>query len=514
MTETLLIVVAAASCLAAIFAFLNVLGLGRGKGGSGDRLAEAVRNEADRSRSDAAEQARRLREEVGNRIDSFQENFAIRLQSGIDGVRAPVTEIGKKLNEDIARMGREAHEARDVLRLSVETKLDASDRRSADAARALREELTGNFGRASEQLTATLKELGVHQNERLETLAQQIAAQTDKQNAAQETLRTTVEGRLDAIRTENAAKLDEMRQTVDEKLQSTLEQRLGESFRTVSDQLKAVHLGLGEMQNLATGVGDLKRVLTNVKTRGTWAEVQLGMLLEQFLTNDQFARNVQCRDGSAERVDYAIRLPDGEVILPIDSKFPKEDYERLVHASESADPAGVEEAAKALEVQVRSFAKSISEKYINPPRTTEFAILFLPTESLFAEVIRRPGFSDALQREYRVTLASPTTLSALLNAFQMGFRSLAIQERSTEVWKLLGAVRQEFEKHGKVVEKLKNQLGAASNTIDSLGARTRVMSRRLRDVEKLPDGTSENVLGLTPPDLAGSDDDEEETDSE
>lgn len=503
MPDFALIVIAIASCVAAIFTFLNFLGFGRNRSSSSEDFTSAVRSEADRNRTELAEQSRQQRQELGDRIDRFQENFDIRFKSGTESLRNPITEIGKKLDEDIARMGREAQEARETLKVSVENKLDASDLRSTNSARSLREELTGNFGRTSDQLTGTLKELGARQNDQLEKLAQQITALTDKQNAAQEALRTAVENRLDALRIENSQKLDQMRETVDEKLQSTLEQRLGESFRTVSDQLKAVHQGLGEMQQLAVGVGDLKRVLTNVKTRGTWGEVQLGVLLEQFLSPEQFIRNAQCRADTSERVEFAIRFSgrdhDGELLLPIDAKFPNEDYDRLVSASERGDGPAVEEAAAALELRVRSFAKSVSEKYINPPTTTDFAILFLPTESLFGEILRRPGFFELLQREYRVTLAGPTTLASMLNAFQMGFRSLAIQKRSSEVWQLLGAVRHEFDQHGKVVDRLKKHLNAATNTIDNLGTRTRAMSRKLRDVEVLSDGTTSDVLGLAAP---------------
>lgn len=493
----LLIAIAAASGLAAVFALLNLLGFGRG---SGADPATAIRHEAEANRKEAAGQSRDLREEVGQRIDSFQQNFAVRLQAGIDGVRAPVAEIGRKLDEDITRLGREAVDGRDQLRQSVEDKLDQTDRRAMDAARALREELTGNFHQTSEQLTTTLKELGNRQREELKRLAGEIVTLTEKQAAGQEALRQAVENRLDMIRSENAQKLDEMRATVDEKLQSTLEQRLGESFRTVSEQLKQVHLGLGEMQTLAAGVGDLKKVLTNVKTRGTWGEMQLGMLLEQFLSPEQFIRNAQCQPNSLERVEFAVRFTshddDSALLLPIDAKFPQEDYERLVQASERGDVAAVEHAASELAARVRSFAKSVSEKYIHPPHTTDFAVLFLPTESLFAEILRRPGFFDQLQREFRVTLAGPTTLASMLNAFQLGFRSLAIQKRSSEVWKLLGAVRKEFDSHGKVVDTLRKQLNAATNTIDKLGTRTRAMNRTLRNVEMLPDGAGPDLLEL------------------
>jgi DNA recombination protein RmuC len=339
----------------------------------------------------------------------------------------------------------------------------------------------------------------------------QITDMSEKQTAAGEALRTTVEGRLDKLREENSTKLDEMRQTVDEKLQSTLERRLTESFQVVQSQLNDVHKGLGEMQNLATGVGDLKRVLANVKTRGTWGEVQLGMLLEQFLLPDQYLKNAQVKEGSLERVEFAVRFPgrdsEKEVLLPIDAKFPQEDYERLVHAAERADTAAVEEAAAALEARIKSFAKSISGKYINPPTTTDFAILFLPTESLFAEVLRRPGLFEQLQRDCRVTLAGPTTLSAMLSAFQLGFHSLAIQKRSSEVWQILGAVKSEFAQHGKVVETLKKHLNAATNTIDKLGTRTRAMDRSLRTVTTLPGAQAEALLQL--PTEAEQDDTEE-----
>ena len=441
-------------------------------------LGDLIRAEADRSRSELSEQTRGLREELGGKLERGQ----------------------------------------DALRLALETRLEAADRRQAEDARALREELTTNFRHSSEQWLATLKELSVQQKERLDGLLVQLTQLGEKQAAAAEALRASVDTRLEAIRTNNEQKLEQMRQTVEEKLQSTLEQRLGESFRTVSEQLKAVHQGLGEMQSLATGVGDLKKVLTNVKTRGTWGEVQLGALLEQFLAPDQFVRNAQCRPESAERVEYAVRFSspddDHDLLLPIDAKFPQDDYERLLAAAESGDSAGVEAAGAALETRVRSFAKAVAEKYVNPPVTTDFAVLFLPTESLFAEILRRPGFFDGLQRDYRVTLAGPTTLASMLNAFQMGFRSLAIQKRSSEVWQLLAAVRSEFAEHGKVVDTLKRQLGAAANTIDRLGTRTRVMNRKLRDVEILPSRPAQTLLGLTSPEILEEESDDDDLDAE
>ncbi|MGB5948371.1 MAG: DNA recombination protein RmuC [Parvibaculum sp.] len=514
------------SLAAAIFAFLAFRRSAKEANGEGiadeiaDKIANVIRTETDRVRSETQTQALLTRQELGDNLRGFQDSLAQRLDSGIEAIRTPVATIGQKLDHDMARMEIEAAKSREALGQSITESLDAANQRAQSAARELREELTGNFAKTSDQLAATLLQLGGQQRERLEKVEQGLALMTEGQGKAQEALRQAVENRLDAIRQENTAKLEDVRKTVDEKLQTTLEKRIGDSFRTVSEQLERVYQGLGEMQALATGVGDLKRVLTNVKTRGTWGEVQLGMLLEQFLSPDQFIANAQVKAHSAERVEFAVRFPgrdnEDEILLPIDAKFPQEDYERLVLAHERADLAAIEEAAAALETRVRSFAKSISEKYINPPRTTDFAILFLPTESLFAEVLRRTGLFDDLQQKYRVTVAGPTTLSALLSAFQMGFRSMAIQKRSSEVWQLLSAVRSEFEKHGKVVDKLKSQLNAATNTIDSLGMRTRVMSRKLKDVEVMTDESAQTLLGLNAPgveDMLGDLDADETADS-
>lgn len=303
------------------------------------------------------------------------------------------------------------------------------------------------------------------------------------------TLRTEIENRLKSIEEKNEKKLDEMRQTVDEKLQGTLEQRLGESFKQVSERLEQVHKGLGEMQSLAAGVGDLKKVMTNVKTRGTWGEVQLGALLEQVLTPEQYAKNV-ATTGTSERVEFAVKLPGQEVNgqpvwLPIDAKFPLEDYQRLVEASEAADQEGVERAGKDLENRVWAFAKSIRDKYVMPPATTDFGILFLPTEGLYAEMMRRTGFVDELQRELRVTLSGPSTLLALLNSLQLGFRTLQIQKRSSEVWDLLGVVKNEFGKYSDVLAQVKTKLEQASKTIESAETRTRQIQRKLKNVEEV-----------------------------
>jgi DNA recombination protein RmuC len=313
-------------------------------------------------------------------------------------------------------------------------------------------------------------------------------------------LRAAVEQRLAEIAAGNEKKLEEMRVTVDEKLHATLEQRLGESFKLVSERLEQVHKGLGEMQSLAVGVGDLKRVLTNVKTRGTFGEVQLGSLLEQVLAPEQYERNVATIPGSREYVEFAIKFPGRDesgapLWLPVDAKFPLEDYQRLQDAQERADQDAVEGAGRALEMRLRAEAKTMREKYIAPPHTTDFGLLYLPTEGLYAEVLRRPGLVEALQRDHRVTVAGPTTLLAMLNSFQMGFRTLAIEQRSSEVWALLGAVKNEFGKFGQVLARTRQQLQTVANTIVEAETRTRQMERKLKDVEALPEPQSAQLIG-------------------
>jgi DNA recombination protein RmuC len=313
------------------------------------------------------------------------------------------------------------------------------------------------------------------------------------------------------MREANEKKLEEMRRTVDEKLQGTLEKRLGESFKLVSERLDAVHKGLGEMQTLATGVGDLKNVLTNVKVRGTWAEYQLEAILEQVLTPEQFDRNVATREGSAERVEFAIRLPgrgddpDDCVWLPIDSKFPQEDYLRLAEAAREGDADSVAQSTKELLRSVTQSAKTISDKYLNPPQTTDFAVLYLPTEGLYAEVLRQPGLISQLQQDHRVVVSGPTTIAALLSSLRLGFRTLAIEKQASEVWQVLAAVKTEFGKFGGVLDKVKKQLATASNTIEETQTRTRVMARKLREVEQLPAGESDELLELLPEDELESD---------
>ncbi len=447
--------------------------------------------------------------------------------------------LGERLDDAHDEQARAAERLERALRAEI-----------ADTSRGSRTELAGSFAQLQQTLAAQMSSVATLQNQQIDGFAQQlaklVAANTQQFDAMRDGLhqqaqlardeqgaalrhfgavlnqqlvqlteandrrigevRATLEQRLKDIEANNAAKLDEMRRTVDEKLHATLEQRLGESFRLVSERLEQVHRGLGEMQTLAAGVGDLKKVLSNVKTRGTWGEVQLEALLDQMLTPDQYAKNVATVPKRAERVEFAIRLPgrqvpgaqeDEPVWLPIDAKFPREDYERLVDAQERADAAAVEEAARALEMRVRAEARTIAEKYVSPPHTTDFALLFLPTEGLYAEILRRPGLTDLLQREYRVTVAGPTTLTALLNSLQMGFRTLAIERRSSEVWQVLGAVKTEFGKFGDVLARTKSQLETVTRSIEAAEQRTRVMSRKLKDVEALPGDTAAGLLGET-----------------
>jgi len=323
-----------------------------------------------------------------------------------------------------------------------------------------------------------------------EESAQAAKTQRDELGTSLESVRSIVDLRLKQLQEDNSQQIDKMRATVDEKLQGTLEKRLGESFKLVSDRLEQVHQGLGAMRQLATDVGGLQKILANVKTRGGWGEVQLGALLEQVLTADQFARNVKTREDSGEHVEYAIKLPGDEngapVWLPIDAKFPTEDYQRLIAAQDLGDVAAVEEAMKNLEAQLKRSAKEICQKYINPPRTTDFALMFLPTEGLYAEAIRRIGLVEQVQRDCRVIFAGPTTLAALLNSLQMGFRTLAIQKRSSEVWNLLAAVKTEFGKFGEALASVKDKLDQAARHVDSVAVRSRAITKKLRDVEELP----------------------------
>lgn len=465
MTDIQILLLAAGVLLGAIL--LSLLWLKRSLDGSvarrlaeGERGREAQGERLERELRAAVESsASQVRVETGHRLTEMQTALV-----------AQVTSLSNVQTAQLSGFGQQMTHAAEV---------------AESSARAQREDGAAQVARLAQQLQTQVADL----------------ARAVQLNLGE--VRTTLEGRLQTLQQGNEAKLDQMRATVEEKLQSTLEARLGESFRIVSERLEQVHRGLGEMQTLASGVGDLKRVLTNVKTRGTFGEVQLAALLEQVLTTEQYATNVATRPGSSERVEFAIRLPGREdgvpVWLPIDAKFPAEDYERLLAAHDVADAAAVEAAGRALETRIRNEAKTMREKYVEPPHTTDFGVLFLPTEGLFAEVLRRPGLSEALNRDLRVVIAGPTTLFAMLNSLQMGFRTLALEKRSAEVWEVLGAVKTEFGKFGEVLASLKRQLATASNTIEQAETRTRQMDRRLRSVEALPADQAERLL---PPERA------------
>jgi DNA recombination protein RmuC len=455
----------------------------------------AVREEVGRSRTEAEDRASRLRFELGQAVSGSGDSLQLRLG-------------------DLSR--------------SLEERLTAFDAGQAGAAQSLKIEMAEGLRAAAGTVKDATEQLGTHQRERLDAvkvstdelalrlerqqqdwgdrmnqalaaMAAQIAGLMDVTEKRLEALRETIGANLETLRHGNEAKLEQMRATVEEKLQGTLETRIGESFKLVSERLESVHKGLGEMQTLATGVGDLKRVLTNVKSRGGWAEVQLGALLENMLSPEQFVRNARIKPGSAEMVEFAVQMPGAEegrrVLLPIDAKFPHEDYERLMRAQERGDAEEVEAASLALAGAIRREAKRIADKYIDPPATTDFAILYLPTEGLFAEAIRRDELLTDIQQKFKVTLAGPTTLAAYLTALQMGFRTMAVQKRSSEVWRVLGEAKAEFDKYGLVWDKLRKHLETAQRTVEEAGTRTKAVARKLRSVEALePAGIAETPV--------------------
>jgi len=450
------------------------------RSGHGD-LEQSLREEARTGRSELREQLEGLGRQQDARLETFARaltDLSTRTDQRLDLLRDALGEDARKAREDAgqAQQRSDAHMA--ALRQAV-----------ADDARLGREEATQSQQRFGESLGLRLQEMTQRNEQRMGEM------------------RATLEQQLRSLQADNAQKLDQMRVTVDEKLQTTLEARLGASFQLVSDRLEQVQRGLGEMQQLATGVGDLKRVLTNVKNRGSWGEVQLDNILEQTLTQEQYARGVKVRPDSGEMVDIAVRLPgrgheDTPVWLPIDSKFPREDYERLLDAQEQGDVDGVRVQGAQLERAIRIQAKSICDKYIAPPHTTDFAVMFLPTEGLYAEVIRRPGLVDLLQRDHRVVVAGPTTVTALLNSLQMGFRTLAIEQRSSEVWSLLGAVKSEFGKFAGILEKAEKQISTVGRSLGEASRKTRTIERRLRGVETLGTEQADLLLG----DASGDDD--------
>jgi len=399
--------------------------------------------------------------------------------------------LNKKTNSDLRQITELVDKNGGRLDRTLREEMSISRTESMRTGKETREEIAKsvkNFGDSIDRRTADFSN---SQNNNFKDFSRKLDEVIVKIEVRMEKIRETVEGELKNIQKDNSEKLEKMRETVDEKLHATLEKRLGESFKLVRDQLESVDKGLGEMKNLAVGVGDLKKVLQNVKTRGTWGEVQLGNLLDQLLTPEQYEKNVATKKGSNERVEFAIKIPakDDKVKtlwLPIDAKFPLEDFQCLIEAEEKCDLGLVEKMSKALEIRLKAEAKEIKEKYLNPPYTTDFGILFLPIESLYAEILRRPGLADHIQRNFKVIITGPTTIAAILNSLQMGFRTLAIQKRSSEVWTILGAVKNEFSKFGDILDKTQKKLQEASNNIERASTKSRTIERKLNKVQELP----------------------------
>jgi DNA recombination protein RmuC len=477
MTSTELLILLA---VAAVLIVLQIIAIVRGsRGADPAQQLTQLQNDLQRHQQDIGErQQRELRSEVQTSAQGMRQELGSNFGQLQQTLAAQMTSVATLQNNQIDTFAQQL------------VKLNETNAQQLDSMRlAMNQQAQTN----REEQAQSLKRFG-------DTLNQTLAALTESNAQRMAEVRATLEAKIKDLQNDNGLRLEEMRKTVDEKLHATLEQRLGESFKIVSDRLEKVHQGLGEMQQLAIGVGDLKRVLTNVKTRGTWGEVQLEMLLEQVLTPEQYAKNVETVPGSGERVEFAIKLPGNDdggtpVWMPIDAKFPKEQYERLADAADRADAEGVAQASRELERAVRGEAKTIAEKYLSPPLTTDFAILFLPTEGLYAEVMRRPGLADELQRVHRISIAGPSTLSALLNSLQMGFRTLALEKRSSEVWQVLGAVKTEFGKFGDVLAATKLTLERAAKNIDQAEVRSRQMARKLKSVEALPSDAAQLLLG-------------------
>lgn len=487
-------------------------------------LSKTLTVQLDGTRNTINDRFQKLQQSNDSKLEQVDRTVTKQLQTTSDTLVKTVGELGKAQKaatdtlvktvgelgeaqsqrlEDVTRSVNDLTQSNETsienIRKSTDERIKSLQTSNENSLNQIRQTVTEQLQTTSDTLVKTVGELGKAQTDQLTNSTKAINDLTQSNKASIDDVRTMVDQRLQDMQTSNENKLDEMRKTVDEQLHSTLEKRLGESFNIVSKRLEDVQRGLGEMRNLATGVGDLKRVLTNVKARGTWGEVQLGTLLEDILTPDQYGTNVKLHENSHEEVEYAIRLPgnddgpDSCVWLPIDSKLPLADYERLAAAT---DAIAEDKAVQALTRVVRAEAKKIQEKYISPPRTTDFAIMFLPTEGLYAEVLRVPGLITELLQSYRIVVAGPTTLAAILSSLRMGFRTLAIEKHSSEVWEVLGAVKSEFGKFGGVMDKLKRQLNTAAKTVDETGVRTRAMERRLRTVEELPAEEASAQLGL------------------
>lgn len=442
-----------------------------------ERTERALKEEIAKNRDETASNSKQLREEITNNMT----NIANLQKDQLDIFSNQLTALTASNEDKLGRMTQ-----------TVEEKLSLLQEQGTCNARDNRDEMTKSLKSFEEKFSASVKEFNELQKQKFNDLSNKQTELIQSTEMKLDKMRETIEARLKIIQDDNSEKLEKMRATVDEKLHKTLEERLSQSFKIVSERLELVHKGLGEMQNLAVGVGDLKKVLSNVKTRGIIGEIMLGNILEQILTPDQYAQNVATKKGSRDNVEFAVRLPgkddSGDVVyLPLDSKFPRENYETLVDAYEHGNPAAIEEAGKLLEGNIKKFAKDIRDKYIDPPNTTDFGIMFLPVEGLYAEVVRRPALLEVLQRDYKIMIAGPTTLSAFLNSLQMGFRTLAIEKRSSEVWKILGAVKTEFDKFGGVLRKAQEKINQASEEIHNLvGTRTRQIQSKLKSVHELP----------------------------
>jgi DNA recombination protein RmuC len=492
------VALAALALLFAILAWVAARRAARHPAPGRDDLADMLREESDIVRDAIEASARGLRQEIGASLAQHQTI----LHGAVRGLSDSLLQRTDAFVQRLGQMAATAETQHAQLRALTESRFDQFAAAEADTARTLREELGASFQRMKQAVGETLMQASNQQKERLEATQQELRSLAEVQKQSGEQLRQTVEGRLDLLRSENTAELEKVRATVDEKLQTTLEARLGESFNRVVEQLNRAYEVFGEMRRISANVGDLKNVLTNPKLRGTFGEVQLAMLLQDFLSPSQYIRDAQVREHSAERVEYAVRLPlhDGdEMLLPVDAKFPREDHEHMIAALEAGDTELAAHFRKALEARIKMFARDVGRKYINPPLTTERAIMFLPTESLFAEVLRMPGLFEHVQRECGVMLAGPTTFAAILHAFQVNHRSMAIAKQSSEVWKVLGAVRGEFRKYNETVAKVAKQLKTASGSVEELDRRVKIMDRALRRVETLPDeADGDKLLGLAP----------------
>lgn len=521
-----------------------------------ERVERMVKDEITRSRSELTQMTRSQREELSGLLERFGDGvlarhtemameqrdrfgaFTSRVDALASGTQQRLDQMREAANQTSMDLRKEVMETVTRLSETVSAQMEAQIKRQVEQMDGLAERMTALSTAVETKLAGIMDSTNQKTDQMRETIASsasagreemskalqafgdaidiRMARLTESNDQKMEALRQTVEGKLVQLRQDNEIKLEAMRKTVDEHLHGTLEKRLGESFKLVSERLEQVHKGLGEMQSLASGVGDLKRVLTNVKSRGTWGEIQLERLLDQIFSPGQYLKNVCVREGSREQVEFAVRVAgrddDGnEMLLPIDSKCPVEDYDRLLAAIDANDPVAAEQSAKQLEARLRACAKDIRDKYVCPPRTTSYGVMFLPSEGLFAEALRRPGLVESLQREYRVVIAGPTTLAAILTSVQMGIAINQITKRSTEVWRILGAVKIEFRKYGEAVDKVRGSLTAASNNLERVSTRSRAIERRLRSVEALPEAEADTILAETGADLGLDEGTENET---